>query len=348
MRRILIDAGIAANRRPSHENRGSPPAPRSWVQRLLVASWLAIGFVLSSTSAAPAFTLKLTFSDGQPMTHGSACVGDGCLARSAGIRSADANGEVRLPDEGSDTVEFRRDGIDLAQVPEGSAAGRVSTAGGRATVVLPRLLLGSAPAVDALESEIVARINEARAAHGLAPAAVNERLSAAADLHATWLDTSAVGLPLPILSHRGPVWHQPRVPPRRGFVPGAHDSLRVRRSRLDAGPGAGLLARLRATPHPGSRTRAAADRRGERRPGDHHRDPRAVCRLSAGRARQRRSRRPRRRRRCRRRSHHRVRRSGTAGRHVRSARRLTGRRRAVASSWASGDCVLGRGVCGCA
>ena len=203
MRRILIDAarGVAC-RRPS-EGGDTPQATSAWAHRLALASWLAVGLFLTAARAAPAVTLKLTFSDGQPMTYGSACAGEGCLAGGAGALT-DAAGEVPLAGEPGAVVEYRRDGIDLAQAPDGAAAGRLTTTSQRTTVVLPRLLLGSAPQIDAVESEIVARINDARTARGLTPAVVNPRLSAAADLHATWLDSAGADLPLPILSHEGP------------------------------------------------------------------------------------------------------------------------------------------------
>lgn len=174
------------------------------MQRLALASWLAVGLGLSAARGAPALTLKLTFSDGQPMTYGSACAGDGCLAGDSGVKRTDAAGEIPLAAEPGAAVEYRRDGIDLIQAPDGVAAGRTTMTAQPTTVVLARMLLGSAPAVDAVESDIAAQINGARAARGLAPAAINARLSAAADLHATWLDGANVGLPLPILWHQGP------------------------------------------------------------------------------------------------------------------------------------------------
>jgi hypothetical protein len=50
----------------------------------------------------------------------------------------------------------------------------------------------------------VARINAERAARALPLAALNTRLSMAADFQATWLTINAVGLTLPVLSHIGP------------------------------------------------------------------------------------------------------------------------------------------------
>jgi hypothetical protein len=66
------------------------------------------------------------------------------------------------------------------------------------------MLFGSAPDVDAAESDLVAQINSARAAQGLAPAVLDVRLSRAADLQATWLASGVIGLALPALSHLGP------------------------------------------------------------------------------------------------------------------------------------------------
>lgn len=201
---MLIDAARDADRRSGQAGGATARSARARAQRLALASWLALGLVLWAAREAPAVTLKLTFSDGRPMTYGSACAGDGCLARGAGVAHADAAGEITLADEPGAVVEYRRDGIDLAQAPDGAGAGRLTTAAERTTVLLPRLLPGSAPAVDAVEADIVARINEARAVGGLPPAAVDARLSAAADLQAAWLDGANVGLPLPLLSHEGP------------------------------------------------------------------------------------------------------------------------------------------------
>ena len=66
------------------------------------------------------------------------------------------------------------------------------------------MLLAGAPAVDAVESDVVARINAERAARALPRAVQNTRLSMAADMQATWLTISAVGLGFPVLSHLGP------------------------------------------------------------------------------------------------------------------------------------------------
>lgn len=173
------------------------------MQRVVVACWIVAGFVLFASDAAAAMTLKLTFSDGQPMTYGSACSGDGCLQRGAGVQTTDAHGEILLADAPDRIVEYRRDGIALALLTPGSASGRLAVVGERATVVLPRLLQPTAPAVDAVEWDIASRINQQRSVLGLALAEPNARLSAAADLQATWLN-STFGLALPVISHIGP------------------------------------------------------------------------------------------------------------------------------------------------
>lgn len=174
------------------------------MQRVMLVVPLATAVVLWVCTDAPATTLKLVFSDGQPMTYGSACSGEGCLVRGAGVQSTDAAGEVVLADAPDRVVEYRRDGIALMDVPLGVASGRLLAVGERATVVLARMLLAGEPAVDAVESDLVARINAERGARALAPAVLNTRLSAAADLQATWLNGSSPGLPLPLLSHIGP------------------------------------------------------------------------------------------------------------------------------------------------
>jgi len=179
------------------------------MRRVVLASWLAVGLALCAAHAASAVTLKLHFLDSQPMTYGSACSGEGCMQRNVGVVTTDANGEVRLADVPDRTIEYRRHGIDLATAPPGDASGSVRGVGERASAVLPRLLRGSAPAVDAIESEVVARINEARSAHGLPAAQLNVRLSTAADFQATWLSSSAVGLMLPVVSHTGPFGSTP-------------------------------------------------------------------------------------------------------------------------------------------
>jgi hypothetical protein len=71
--------------------------------------------------------------------------------------------------------------------PVGVASGSLLAVGDHATVVLPHLLVGSSPDVDAIESDLVARLNEARAAQGLPLAQINPRLATAADYQATWL-----------------------------------------------------------------------------------------------------------------------------------------------------------------
>jgi hypothetical protein len=179
-------------------------APAMSAQRVAIVFCLAAGFVLSSSAAAPAMTLRLAFPDGQPMTYGSACSGQDCLLRGPSLAMTDAEGEVRLAPTSDRIVEYRREGIDLTLAPFSSASGQAKVDGERATVVFPRVLQSSAPAVDSAEWDVAARINEERGALGLAPAQLNVRLSAAADLQATWLSSSAVGLALPLLSHIGP------------------------------------------------------------------------------------------------------------------------------------------------
>lgn len=160
-------------------------ASRPWMQRVALVLSLAAGFVLDASGEAPAFTLKLVFPDGRPMTFGSACSGDGCLQRGDRLEATNADGEVVLADEPGRTVEYRRDGIALSRVAPGAASGRVAAVGQRATVVLPRLLSGSAPAIDRAESDLVARLDEVRATVGLPSVRLDASLSAAADLQAT-------------------------------------------------------------------------------------------------------------------------------------------------------------------
>ena len=62
----------------------------------------------------------------------------------------------------------------------------------RATAVMQHLLVPGDPQVDVVESDLVARINEARAAEGLALAQLNRRLAASADLQAAWLVRSSI------------------------------------------------------------------------------------------------------------------------------------------------------------
>jgi hypothetical protein len=67
----------------------------------------------------------------------------------------------------------------------------VPVVGDRATTVLGHLLVPGAPEVDVVESDLLARINEARAGEGIALAQLNHRLAASADLQAAWLVRSA-------------------------------------------------------------------------------------------------------------------------------------------------------------
>jgi uncharacterized protein YkwD len=173
-------------------------------RRCALTLWLAGACGLVLTTDAPALTLQLVFPDGQPMTYGSACTGAGCLARGTNIAATDASGTVALADSADRRVEYRRDGIDLAQAPPGTVTGVVGDVGAGTTVTLPWMLAGSDAAVDAGESELVAGMNAERLANGLAPAVLSPRLSTAADLQATWLGGSGLGLPLPLLSHLGP------------------------------------------------------------------------------------------------------------------------------------------------
>jgi uncharacterized protein YkwD len=184
-------------------SRRSAPAVLPGCRRFALALLLAAGFGASSAADAGAFTLTLAFPDGQPMTYGSACGGLGCLARGDHIETTDERGQVKLPNS-VQTIEYRRDGITLAAAPVGVASGTTVSVGDQATVVLPRLLTGSAPGVDADESDLVARLNEARAAQGLPLAQINPRLSAAADLQATWLTQSGVTFAEPGSFHDGP------------------------------------------------------------------------------------------------------------------------------------------------
>jgi len=160
--------------------------------------------LLCAAGQASAFTVKLVFPDGRPMTMGSACAGTGCLQRSADPAPADARGEIALDAAPGTTIEYRRDAIALAQVPLGVASGSVVAVGDRATVVLPRMLTPAAPAIDAGEADLVARFNEARAAAGVPPAQLNARLGAAADLQAAWLVQSATPLTAAETFHSGP------------------------------------------------------------------------------------------------------------------------------------------------
>ena len=204
MREIVSEAGRAAQRRPSGDRWRPTHATRpSWRHRVALTTCVALGIILFASEAAPAFTLKLVFPDGQPMTYGTACSGDGCLQGGQILGSTDSKGEISLPDAPDRVIEFRRDGIDLSQVGEGVASGRLMPTGARATVVLSRLLVGHTPAIDAVETDIAARINEARRARGLPAAVLEERLSRAADMQAAWLARNSLGHPLPVLSHVG-------------------------------------------------------------------------------------------------------------------------------------------------
>src|SRR5436190_15067686 len=188
---------------------------RAWVRRATLGLAFALGVGACTAADASAFTLRLVFPDGQPMTYGSACAGLGCLQRGANIETTDARGEIELnaradapEDIGtlalSRTIEYRRDGIILGIAPSGVASGTVLAVGDRATVVLPRMLVGSAPAVDAVESDLVARPNEARAQQGLALAEINPKPSTAADLQATGLMQTGVTFADASRFHTGP------------------------------------------------------------------------------------------------------------------------------------------------
>ncbi|MEY2514437.1 MAG: hypothetical protein QOJ89_1795 [bacterium] len=158
---------------------------------VLLSLAAAAGLPALAARDAGAFTLKLAFPNGQPMTYGSACAGSGCLEHGVGLSGTDDAGEVDLPGQPKD-VEYRRDGIDLSQAPPGTASGGMPVVADSATVTMAHLLLPGAPEVDAVESDLVARINEARVAEGLTPAQINHRLAASADLQAAWLARSAM------------------------------------------------------------------------------------------------------------------------------------------------------------
>lgn len=177
---------------------------RSRILRAGLAVLAAAVLSLLAAAAAPAFTLRLAFEDGRPMTFGSACAGAGCLSRDDGVEPTDARGEIRLDAAPGATVEYRRDGVALVPLASGLAAGSVVVGGDRATVVLPRILTPSAPGVDAAESDLVARLNDERAAAGLPLAQINSRLAAAADFHAAWLVQSAVPYDAVARFHVGP------------------------------------------------------------------------------------------------------------------------------------------------
>jgi hypothetical protein len=159
--------------------------------------------LVQGAAHASAYTLRLTFPDGAPMTYGSACSGLGCLQREDDIRRTNDAGEIALgPARG--VVEYRRDGIALAQAALGVASGTVVAGPADATVILPRVLIGSAPDIDAAELGIVTRVNESRAGSGLPDAQLSPRLSAAADQQATWLAQSQTLVSQPERFHLGP------------------------------------------------------------------------------------------------------------------------------------------------
>ena len=164
----------------------------------------AAGVALLGAVPAGAFTLRLAVPDGQPMTFGSACSGVGCLAGGDLPRTTDNRGEIALDAAPGATIEYRRDAITLAKAPAGTASGVLVAAGDGATAVLPRMLLPGAPDVDAVESDLVARLNAARSAEGLPLAQINPRLAAAADLQATWLAQDAIAYDDPAAFHVGP------------------------------------------------------------------------------------------------------------------------------------------------
>ncbi len=197
--RAIVSRVLEARARPCRVASAS----RLRVRRFAVALSVAVCFSAASAAEAPAFTLTLAFPDGRPMTYGSACAGLGCMARNQGIDTTDDRGQVQLPNAAR-TIEYRRNGIVLSAAPIGVASGTHVAVGSAGTVTLPRMLVGSGPGVDAGESDLVARLNEARAAQGLPLAQINPRLSAAADLQATWLTQSGVTFSEPNMFHEGP------------------------------------------------------------------------------------------------------------------------------------------------
>jgi uncharacterized protein YkwD len=178
------------------------PWPR--ILRAGLAVLWAASLSLAAAGPAAAFTLKLGFPDGRPMTFGSACAMAGCLERGEGVERTDARGEVVLDAAPGATIEYRREGAVLRQLAPGIASGSVVAVGDRATVLLPRTLVPALAEVDAIESDLVARLNEERAAVGLPPAQINPRLAAAADMQAAWLVRSAVPYDAPSRFHVGP------------------------------------------------------------------------------------------------------------------------------------------------
>ncbi|MDX6679655.1 MAG: hypothetical protein QOE31_3707 [Solirubrobacteraceae bacterium] len=183
--------------------------------RIALVLSLAATLLALAARDASAFTLKLVFPDGQAITHGSACGGSGCSARGDERFETDAAGEIGLPGSPS-TVEYRREGIALTLAPPGTASGSLPVSSGAATITLPRVLSPGAPAVDAVESDLIARINEVRAAQGLALAQLNHRLTAAADLQAAWLVRNGVTWEQVSLMHVGP--YETTLGFRRGEV----------------------------------------------------------------------------------------------------------------------------------
>ena len=198
--------------------RGAGWRLRGWVRRVALGVAFATGFGACAAAEANAFTLRLTFPDGAPMTYGSACYGSGCLQRGDGIATTDERGEIVLTgglraigeigeidlSAAARTIEYRRDGVRLGLAPIGVVSGTVAAIGDRVTVVLPRILVGSNAAVDTVESDLVARLNEIRAAEGLPLAQINPKLSAAADLQATYLTQTGVTFAEPGAFHEGP------------------------------------------------------------------------------------------------------------------------------------------------
>ncbi len=196
MRAIVSDA------RDHHAPLRLATGVRAWLRRAAVALSVAVGFGACAAADAGAFTLTLVFPDGQPMTYGSACAGVGCLGRNDRVDRTDDRGRVFLPDQPR-TIEYRRDGIPLGLAPVGFASGTIIAVGSSASVILPRMLIGSQPGVDAVESDLVARLNEVRAAQGLPLAQMNSRLAKSADFQATWLTQSGALLE-PSVFHVGP------------------------------------------------------------------------------------------------------------------------------------------------
>ena len=198
MRAILSDALESLAPRS-----GAGTRSRSLVRHVALALAIATASSACAAAQAGAVTLRLVFPDGQPMTYGSACTGIGCLQRGERIGTTDEHGEIALSGS-SRTIEYRRNGILLGLVPSGIASGTIFAIGDRATVVLPRMLVGSAAAVDPVESDLVARLNEARAARGLSLAQINPKLSTAADMQATWLTQTGITFAEPGSFHTGP------------------------------------------------------------------------------------------------------------------------------------------------